>query len=278
MPKTSKRAILIANEQNKASLLYMDIAHCSRLQAKRFFAAICYANHSISLFERQLVDLPETDWATVLLASIIIDNSGISSMKEDLISYVSSVVASEIGTKSHVPGEKSQHEALENEFWVKVPNQYILQNYTWLNPVIRACDPDKTTFTEDDYGTKLLDNLSEKLSVRLKSQNDKIYVEMRHSLEVIAMIIADPEITGATQTEVDGLMSSALTENVFHTIKKVSSLKRQRVRESFYEENEDVSKGLMLLVIMTLLFAATGLIFGFYCTNDEDRDAMRFVN
>lgn len=260
----------------------MEVAHCTRLQAKRFFAAMCYANQSISLFERQLVELPEKDWATVLLASIIIDNSGIAGVREDFMTIVSPSASAALGidNTNHSLTEKSQlgHDVSDKVYWVEVPNQYILQNYAWLNPVIRACDPDKTTFTEKDYGSKLLDNLSEKLSVKLKSQGDKIFVELRHSLEVISMIIADPEITGASQTEVDSVMSAALTEDVFHAVKKASLLSRRRGRELLYEENEDVSEGIMLLVIMTLLFAATGLLFGFYCVNNEDRDAMRIVN
>lgn len=202
--------------------------------------AMCYANSHISVFEKLLVDVPEREIPIVLLASIIFENCGLAKIKEYLPAAIKS----------------------SNAFWVPIPNQYILRDRAWLFPVIRACDPDRRTFTDADYSSRIIEDMGDCLGVDIKNKEKEVIVDIKHSLVTLAYIISHPDMVGMSQRELDSVMTHALTEEIFDLLK---TQKTDTIAPTVGTlGNDDLSKGLTALVFMIALFVSSCLVIGRY--------------
>lgn len=268
---------------------------CTIDQARRLFASMCFASQSLSTFEKTLNIIPEEDWPIVFLASIIIENCGLKKIQQEL---ATAALQYNDPKKSTRP-----------DFWVPVPNDYILRDRTWLYPVIRACDPGKVVFKEEDYGITLIENLCEKLSINLRIRNtaysddpgvpqDAIEVNLSHALRVMMLILSYPGEMGVSDEELEDILRVVLDGEGYEMLMKqrppiqstvpsfphtkteaytqkdldftdekvhYSETTRSINKTNSSPTNEELSRGLMLLVILTLSFVATGLVSGYLC-------------
>lgn len=280
-------------KQSQKNLLVHDIQmSCTIDQARRLFASMCFASQNLGTFEKTLNTIPEDDWPIVFLASIIIENCGLKKIQQEL-----ATVALQYN---------DDKKSIRSDYWAPVPNDYILRDRTWLFPVIRACDPGKVVFKEEDYGITLIENLCEKLSINLRTSNtaysddpnvphDVIEVNLSHALRVIAMILSHPSEMGVSNVELVDVLRVVFDGDGFEVLLKqspislsspLSSSKRSEAshttktddctyeKELNYENtrssktninpvNEELSRGLVLLAILTLSFVATGLVSGY---------------
>lgn len=261
---------------------------CTIDQARRFFASMCFASQNLGVFEKVLSEIPESDWPIIFLSSIIIENCGLKKIKNDLIQAARDAV-DPLGiywpklTNNDEKGEPAQ------DHWVAVPNEYILRDRAWLFPVIRACDPHRVVFKEGDYGIKLIESLCDELSIMLRtrsidtndscsSQQNIIEVNLTHAVDVIMLIISHPTYMGASPMEFEDILRSVLDDVGYEMLKKRSTALYKRLgeegdyevdkitMENFMDDNnEELSKGLLLLAVLIICFVATGLITGYYC-------------
>lgn len=214
---------------------------CSPAQARHFFAALCYANNYIAIFEKLLLDVPEDIIPVVLLASIVFENCGLAKIKE------------------YIPAALQSPRA----YWVPIPNQYILRDRAWLFPVIRACDPDKRAFSDQDYSNTIVDTMAYCLGISIETREKDVYVDIKQGLSVLSFILDHPEVVGLSKKELNGVMSQALTDDMLTLVTKGTS--GEQIEQP--TATDDFSRGLTALVFMVALFASSCLLIGHYCLN-----------
>lgn len=222
-------------------------------QIKMFFSVLCFITGNFDILEHQFSFLGKKDQAKILLAGTLIENCGIS--------YLKAALENSLTQRQKV-----------NDNWVMIPNQYTLNDRTWLYPVIRACDPRGDYFKERDYGYNLIEKLSHDFGLELSTNNSNIHVDIYRVLELLCCMRAKPSLFDAREPEVNFVLNQVIGENFLSSVRELANeCKLEGLVISHSRPNspaDDLSQGILLLITILSSFILTGLLLGFfYCSS-----------